>query len=147
MSVRLVERIGMMIRGIPVNEILRYSKIAKKHNFSVTIPMLEAHHLASGDCEQVLNALQLAKKHGIEIEWIQACGINLFGRDAVDAIQKCIPEHESTFNTYDDDSNEPIIGYCRNRDQVYGGIYNNLQATCLTYFCIQFGPNKRETGH
>jgi uncharacterized protein YqfA (UPF0365 family) len=51
---------------------------------------LEAHFLAGGDVERVVNALISADKANIELPFQQAAAIDLAGRDVLDAVQMSV---------------------------------------------------------
>ena len=60
---------------------------ATKAGLSLSIDKLEAHYLAGGDVNSVVNALIAAQRANINLEFEQAAAIDLAGRDVLEAVQ------------------------------------------------------------
>ena len=52
--------------------------------------VLEAHYLAGGDVPRVIRALIAAHRAVIDLDYDKACGIDLAGRDVLDAVQTSV---------------------------------------------------------
>ncbi len=51
---------------------------------------LEAHYLAGGDVPRVIRALIAAQRADLDLDFDRACGIDLAGRDVLDAVQMSV---------------------------------------------------------
>jgi uncharacterized protein YqfA (UPF0365 family) len=51
---------------------------------------LEAHYLAGGDVPRVIRALIAAQRADLDLDFDRACGIDLAGRDVLDAVQTSV---------------------------------------------------------
>ena len=79
--------VGMRLRRVPPIRIVRPLITAHKAGIFVDISHLEAHYLAGGHVEQVINALISADKANINLTFEQATAIDLAGRDVFEAVQ------------------------------------------------------------
>jgi len=79
--------VGMRLRRVPPIRIVRPLITAHKAGIFVDISHLEAHFLAGGHVEQVINALISADKANINLSFEQATAIDLAGRDVFEAVQ------------------------------------------------------------
>jgi uncharacterized protein YqfA (UPF0365 family) len=86
----LVSLIGMRLRGVPPGAIVRPRITAVKAGIEVTTDQLEAHYLAGGNVDRVVNALISADKAGIQLPFQKATGIDLAGRDVFEAVQTSV---------------------------------------------------------
>ncbi len=86
----LVSLIGMRLRGVPPSAIVKPRITAVKAGIDVTTDQLEAHYLAGGNVERVVNALISAEKAGIQLSFQKATGIDLAGRDVFEAVQTSV---------------------------------------------------------
>ncbi len=79
--------VGMRLRQVPPGIIVRSLITAHKAGIPVETPKLEAHFLANGDVQKVVNALISADKADIELSFERATAIDLAGRDVFEAVQ------------------------------------------------------------
>lgn len=89
-KVGMLELIGMKLRKVDPRSIV-FSRIrAIKAGLNISTAELEAHYLAGGRVPTVVQALIAADRAQIELPWIQACAIDLAGRDILDAVQTSV---------------------------------------------------------
>lgn len=69
--------IGMRFRGIPAAPIVNNYITAVRAGLNVTIAQLETHFLAGGNVEQVVRALIAAERARLQLDFMQACAIDL----------------------------------------------------------------------
>ncbi len=79
--------VGMRLRNVPPARIVHPLITAHKAGIAVTAPELEAHYLAGGHVQQVVNALISADKANIPLGFARATAIDLAGRDVFEAVQ------------------------------------------------------------
>ncbi len=79
--------VGMRLRKVPPHSIVRPLITAHKAGIYVDTPQLEAHYLAQGDVQKVVNALISADKASIDLTFERATAIDLAGRDVFEAVQ------------------------------------------------------------
>ncbi|HIG74342.1 MAG TPA: UPF0365 family protein [Bacteroidetes bacterium] len=79
--------VGMRLRNVPPANIVRPLITAHKAGIPVATPQLEAHYLAGGHVQQVVNALISADKANIDLPFERATAIDLAGRDVFEAVQ------------------------------------------------------------
>ncbi|MEM1116474.1 MAG: flotillin-like protein FloA [Bacteroidota bacterium] len=79
--------VGMRLRNVPPAAIVRPLITAHKAGIPVHPPQLEAHYLAGGAVQQVVNALISADKANIDLPFERATAIDLAGRDVFEAVQ------------------------------------------------------------
>lgn len=79
--------LGMRLRKVPPIKIVRPLITAHKAGIHVPVDRLEAHFLAGGRVQQVVNALISADKANIDLDFEQATAIDLAGRDVFEAVQ------------------------------------------------------------
>jgi uncharacterized protein YqfA (UPF0365 family) len=85
--VKLSNLIGMRLRRIHPPSIIYPLIAATKSGLDLNIDAMEAHFLAGGDVERVVNSLISADKANIELPWQRAAAIDLAGRDVLEAVQ------------------------------------------------------------
>ncbi len=86
--VKLVrDLVGMRLRKVPPATIIKPLITAHKAGIHVDTPMLEAHYLAGGNVQKVVNALISADKANIDLTFERATAIDLAGRDVFEAVQ------------------------------------------------------------
>jgi uncharacterized protein YqfA (UPF0365 family) len=89
-NISLFELVGMWLRKVNMTEIVQ-SKIALiQANLPVETKDLEAHYLAGGNVSPVARALIAADRARIPLDFKTAAGIDLAGRDVLDAIQTSV---------------------------------------------------------
>ncbi len=85
-KVGLVDLIGMRLRRvIPVRIVLPLIK-AEKAEIDVELGKLEAHYLAGGNVDRVVDALIAAQRAGIDLDFSKAAAIDLAGRNVKEAV-------------------------------------------------------------
>lgn len=82
--------VGMKLRKVrPVLIIIPLIK-ATKGGLDVSINKLEAHYLAGGNVDRVVNALIAAQRAEIPLEFERAAAIDLAGRNVLEAVQMSV---------------------------------------------------------
>jgi uncharacterized protein YqfA (UPF0365 family) len=79
--------IGMRLRKVPPNQIIRPLIAATKAGIKLDADKLEAHFLAGGNVSRVVTALISADKANINLAFEQATAIDLAGRDVLEAVK------------------------------------------------------------
>jgi uncharacterized protein YqfA (UPF0365 family) len=79
--------VGMRLRKVPPSQIVKSLITAHKAGIPVETPKLEAHFLAGGKVQTVVNALISADKANIDLNFERATAIDLAGRDVFEAVQ------------------------------------------------------------
>jgi uncharacterized protein YqfA (UPF0365 family) len=86
--VKLVrDLVGMRLRKVPPIAIVKPLITAHKAGIYLDAPQLEAHYLAGGHVQKVVNALISADKAAIDLSFERATAIDLAGRDVFEAVQ------------------------------------------------------------
>lgn len=88
--VGLVTLVGMRLRRVPPSTIVTARISSAKAGLQISIDDLEAHFLAGGDVERVVNALISADKANIVMPFKRAAAIDLAGRDVLAAVQMSV---------------------------------------------------------
>lgn len=79
--------VGMRLRRVAPQDIIRPLIKATKAGLDIDINELEAHYLAGGDINQVIDALIAAQRANIDLVFKQAAAIDLAGRNVFEAVQ------------------------------------------------------------
>lgn len=79
--------IGMRLRKVKPHHIIRPMIKATKAGLDLDIDELEAHYLAGGNINAVIDALIAAERANIDLNFGQAAAIDLAGRDVFEAVQ------------------------------------------------------------
>lgn len=79
--------VGMRLRRVQPSEIVRPLIKATKAGLVLDTNQLEAHHLAGGNVNLVVDALIAAQRANIDLEFEQAAAIDLAGRNVFEAVQ------------------------------------------------------------
>ncbi len=86
-KVSITTLIGMRLRRVePASIILPLIK-ATKAGLGLDVGLLEAHYLAGGDVDRVVNSLIAAERAGIPLSFERSCAIDLAGRNVLEAVQ------------------------------------------------------------
>jgi len=89
-KIRIGTLIGMKLRRVtPVRIVIPQIK-AVKAGLDLSINKLEAHYLAGGNVDRVVNALIAAQRANISLEFERAAAIDLAGRDVLEAVQMSV---------------------------------------------------------
>ncbi|MCI0512875.1 flotillin-like protein FloA [candidate division KSB1 bacterium] len=86
----LRDLVGMRLRKVNPALIIRPLISAAKAGLPVDINRLEAHYLAGGRVERVVNALISADKANINLTFERATAIDLAGRNVLEAVQMSV---------------------------------------------------------
>lgn len=82
--------VGMRLRKVPPHVIVRAMITATKAGITLDIGKLEAHYLAGGNVERVINALISADKANLGLSFERATAIDLAGRDVLEAVKMSV---------------------------------------------------------
>ncbi len=82
--------IGMRIRRINPPRLIYPLIKATKGDLKMQINQLEAHYLAGGNIDTVINALIAAQRANIPLEFERAAAIDLAGRNVLEAVQMSV---------------------------------------------------------
>jgi uncharacterized protein YqfA (UPF0365 family) len=89
-KVSIAGLIGMRFRKVPPQAVVLPRIAAVKAGLDISIEQLEAHYLAGGHVENVVNALISAAKARIPLDFDRAASIDLAGRNVLDAVQMTV---------------------------------------------------------
>ena len=84
--VGLFNLVGMRLRRVPPHKIVMPLIKANKAGMKMDTSQLEAHYLAGGNVDRVVDALIAAERAGIELNVSRAAAIDLAGRDVKEAV-------------------------------------------------------------
>ena len=82
--------VGMRLRKVPPVVIVRSMITATKAGLKVDMGKLEAHYLAGGNVNKVINALVSADKANLGLTFERATAIDLAGRDVLEAVKMSV---------------------------------------------------------
>jgi uncharacterized protein YqfA (UPF0365 family) len=82
--------IGMRLRRVRPASIVTPQIKAVKAGLAIPMNKLEAHYLAGGDVDRVINALIAAQRASIALEFERAAAIDLAGRNVLEAVQMTV---------------------------------------------------------
>lgn len=82
--------IGMKLRKVQPFKIIRPLIKGRKAGLKVTVDQLEAHYLAGGNVDSVVNALIAAERADMQLQFEKAAAIDLAGRDVFEAVQMSV---------------------------------------------------------
>lgn len=89
-KVSIFNMIGMRLRRVvPAAIVLPLIK-ARKAGLNMSVNQLEAHYLAGGHVDNVVNALVASERAGIDLPFEKAAAIDLAGRDVLDAVRMSV---------------------------------------------------------
>ena len=88
--ISLVQLVFMRFRKVPPTVIVNNMIAATKAGLKLTQNELEAHYLAGGHVNQVVNALISADKANMNLDFKTATAIDLAGRDVLKAVQTSV---------------------------------------------------------
>jgi uncharacterized protein YqfA (UPF0365 family) len=87
-KVKLIkDLLGMRLRKVPPHVIIQSKITASKAGVEVDTGKLEAHYLAGGNVQKVVNALISADRANIPLTFERATAIDLAGRDVLEAVK------------------------------------------------------------
>ncbi|MBS6611010.1 MULTISPECIES: flotillin-like protein FloA [Peptoniphilus] len=86
-KIKISELIGMKLRRVKPSRIVRPAIKATKAGLDLDISSLEAHYLAGGNVNTLVDALIAAQRANIPLQFERAAAIDLAGRDVLEAVQ------------------------------------------------------------
>lgn len=86
-KVGLFTLVGMRLRRVNPQDIIRPQIKATKAGLDLSIDELEAHHLAGGNINDVIDALIASERADIALTFEKAAAIDLAGRSVFEAVQ------------------------------------------------------------
>lgn len=89
-KVGIFDLVGMRLRRVAPARIVMPMIKATKAGLSTKLNQLEAHYLAGGDVNSVVNALIAAERAQISLTFEQASAIDLAGRDVFEAVKMSV---------------------------------------------------------
>ena len=88
--VSIITLVGMRMRRVPPNKIILPLIKANKAGLDVQVNQLEAHYLAGGYVDKVVDALIAAHRAQIPLPFERSAAIDLAGRDVLEAVQMSV---------------------------------------------------------
>ncbi len=82
--------VGMRMRRVPPSKIIMPLIKANKAGLDVSANQLEAHYLAGGNVDKVVDALIAAHRAQIPLAFERSAAIDLAGRDVLEAVQMSV---------------------------------------------------------
>ena len=89
-NVGIFDLVGMRLRRVVPSKIIMPLIKANKAGLVVNVNQLEAHYLAGGDVDKVVDALIAAHRAEIPLTFERACAIDLAGRNVLEAVQMSV---------------------------------------------------------
>jgi len=89
-KVGLIDLIGMRLRRVVPVKIVTPLIKAQKAGLDVPVSKLEAHYMAGGNVDRVVNALIAAERARIPLSFERGAAIDLAGRDVLEAVQMSV---------------------------------------------------------
>jgi uncharacterized protein YqfA (UPF0365 family) len=89
-SVGIFTLVGMRLRRVPPSNIVLPLIKANKAGIDVSVNQLEAHYLAGGNVDKVIDALIAAHRAEIPLPFTRSAAIDLAGRDVLQAVQMSV---------------------------------------------------------
>lgn len=86
-KIKIVTLIGMRLRRVVPSRIVRPMIKATKAGLNLGVDKLEAHYLAGGNVNTLVDALIAAQRAEIPLEFERAAAIDLAGRNVLEAVQ------------------------------------------------------------
>ena len=89
-NVGIFNLVGMRLRRVIPSKIVLPLVKANKAGLDVNANQLEAHYLAGGDVDRVVDALIVAQRATMSLTFERAAAIDLAGRDVLEAVQMSV---------------------------------------------------------
>lgn len=89
-KVSIFNLIGMRLRRVTPSKIVLPLIKSTKAGTGLNVNQLEAHYLAGGNVDTVVNAIIAAERAGIDLSFEKAAAIDLAGRDVLDAVKMSV---------------------------------------------------------
>lgn len=88
--ISIFNMIGMKLRRVKPAKIVMPLIKARKAGLDLGVNQLEAHYLAGGNVDNVVNALIASERAGIELKFEKAAAIDLAGRNVLEAVKMSV---------------------------------------------------------
>lgn len=88
--VSIFNMIGMKLRRVKPAKIVMPLIKARKAGLDLSANQLEAHYLAGGNVDNVVNALIASERAGIDLKFEKAAAIDLAGRNVLEAVKMSV---------------------------------------------------------
>lgn len=89
-EIGIITLIGMRLRRVPPANIVNPMIKAQKAGLDITSNQLEAHYLAGGNVDRVIDALIAAERADIPLPFERAVAIDLAGRNVLEAVKMSV---------------------------------------------------------
>ena len=89
-SVGIFTLIGMRLRRVPPGQIVMPLIKANKAGLDINVNQLEAHYLAGGNVDRVIDSMIAAARAQIPLSLERSCAIDLAGRNVLEAVQMSV---------------------------------------------------------
>lgn len=89
-KISIFNMIGMRLRRVQPAKIVMPLIKARKAGLNLGVNQLEAHYLAGGNVDNVVNALIASERAGIELKFEKAAAIDLAGRNVLEAVKMSV---------------------------------------------------------
>ena len=89
-NISIFNLVGMRLRRVPPDKIVLPLIKANKAGLDMNSNQLEAHYLAGGNVDRVIDALIAAHRAEIPLTFERSCAIDLAGRDVLEAVQMSV---------------------------------------------------------
>ena len=89
-KVGVFDLVGMRLRRVAPGKIIFPLIKATKAGLTVKVNQLEAHYLAGGNVDRVVNALIAAQRAGMDLSFEKASAIDRAGRDVFEAVKMSV---------------------------------------------------------
>lgn len=89
-NVGIFTLVGMRLRRVPPSQIVMPLIKANKAGLDVNVNQLEAHYLAGGNVDRVIDALIAAHRAEIPLPFARSAAIDLAGRNVLEAVQMSV---------------------------------------------------------
>lgn len=88
--INIFNMVGMKLRRVKPAQIVLPLIKARKAGLNLNVNQLEAHHLAGGNVDNVVDALIASERAGIELQFEKAAAIDLAGRNVLEAVKMSV---------------------------------------------------------
>ena len=89
-NVGIFTLVGMRLRRVPPAQIVLPLIKANKAGLNVNVNQLEAHYLAGGNVDRVIDSMIAAARAQIPLSLERSCAIDLAGRNVLEAVQMSV---------------------------------------------------------
>jgi uncharacterized protein YqfA (UPF0365 family) len=89
-NVGIITLIGMRLRRVPPGQIVMPLIKANKAGLDINVNQLEAHYLAGGNVDRVIDSMIAAARAQIPLSLERSCAIDLAGRNVLEAVQMSV---------------------------------------------------------